>query len=261
MNFDDNLIDQIAPDVLRTLDNKRFFHLLDDQMCPEDATVARVLCQGTLATSAATLITCEFDHEAIEDILAVLQARGGFCDCEVLYNIAEESRLKSEYWKAVAAKRRPLHGHAGHHQRSVRIWISIEKDQVGYPESQDWEDLWGQSANEGQFVIDSVPFFAKGIARGDKVVVALSEDGFLAVTAVAERAGHSTFRVLLPDDLASSVVEVVGNLQRIGAIVEVTLERLLAIDAKPEHESTIWNYLREGTQKGLWELQVGYSPD
>ena len=28
--------------------------------------------------------------------------QGGFCDCEVLYNVLDESRLKAEYWTARA---------------------------------------------------------------------------------------------------------------------------------------------------------------
>jgi hypothetical protein len=30
---------------------------------------------------------------------------GGCCDCEILYNVAGESRLKSRYWKAEAGHR------------------------------------------------------------------------------------------------------------------------------------------------------------
>jgi hypothetical protein len=40
------------------------------------------------------------NSEEIEDVLAVMRFSGGCCDCEILYNVAEESRLKSEYWKA-----------------------------------------------------------------------------------------------------------------------------------------------------------------
>jgi hypothetical protein len=263
----DNELDVIAPDVLKALENKRFFEMLDDQMCPKDATVARVLCQGTLAISTATLITCGFDREELGDIVSVLAAKGGFCDCEVLYNVAEESRLKSEYWRAVASKRRPLHEHGGQEYvlqpaaRLVRIWILIEKDEVGYPESQDWEDLWGQPTSGGRFVIDSVPFFAKGVARGDQVTAVVSEEGFLAVDKITQRGGHSAFRIWLAEDLIGSLHQVVNDLEGMGADVEVTLQRLLAIDADPEHECGIWDYLQEGTQRADWELQVGYSPD
>jgi hypothetical protein len=40
------------------------------------------------------------DTDAIEDVLAVLQSRGACCDCEVLYNVADESRMKAEKWKS-----------------------------------------------------------------------------------------------------------------------------------------------------------------
>ena len=37
--------------------------------------------------------------EEIADVLAVMRFKGGRCDCEILYNVGEESRLKAEYWK------------------------------------------------------------------------------------------------------------------------------------------------------------------
>jgi hypothetical protein len=77
MDSDNELIDGIAPDVLKVLQAKRFFDVLDDQMCPKDSTLAGVLCQGTLAISTTTLITCGFDQHEIADILEVLAARGG----------------------------------------------------------------------------------------------------------------------------------------------------------------------------------------
>jgi hypothetical protein len=44
-----------------------------------------------------------FRQEEIREILLVLASRGGCCDCEILFNVAEENRLKSEYWKARVA--------------------------------------------------------------------------------------------------------------------------------------------------------------
>lgn len=266
MNADNDFIDAIASDVLLALENKRFFQFLDDQMCPSDPRSPRVLCQGTLATSITTLTSCGFDEQDIADVLAVLAARGGFCDCEVLYNVAGESRLRSEYWKAVASKRRPLHEHGGARARPlvavnlVRLWILLEKDEVGYPASQDWEDLWAAPTSDGQFVIDSVPFFAKGIARRDQVTAVQSEEGLLAVNEVRQRSGHSTFRIWLAEDAVTSLDEAVADLERAGGGVEVALHRLLAIDADAEHEAEIWDYLQGGMQRSRWEVQVGHSP-
>jgi hypothetical protein len=267
MDADDQLVETIAPDVLNAIENRGFYTRLDDQMCPGDPRRPRVLCDGSLALTTATLESCGFGQEDIADVLAVLAARGGFCDCEVLYNVAEESRLKSEYWKAAASKRKPLHGHRTQESctqraaRFVRLWILIEKDDVGYPESQDWEDLWGEPTSEGGFMIESTPFFAKGIAKRDSVTAVLSDEGFLAVEQIAGRGGHSTFRIWLSDVAAAHADRVVNDLKSLGASVEVALERLLAIDTDPEHESAVWDHLQEGMKEGAWELQVGYSPE
>jgi len=36
--------------------------------------------------------------EDVRDVLDVLRSQGACCDCEVLYNVAENSRLKARYW-------------------------------------------------------------------------------------------------------------------------------------------------------------------
>jgi hypothetical protein len=55
-----------------------------------------------------------FDADDLKDMFAVLRAQGACCDCEVLYNVAESSRLKAEYWKRQAhdAEAKPKHGEA-----------------------------------------------------------------------------------------------------------------------------------------------------
>ena len=47
------------------------------------------------------------------DVFHVLMARGGYCDCEILYNAVEVSRLKAEYWRARAAQIEPYDPHVG----------------------------------------------------------------------------------------------------------------------------------------------------
>jgi hypothetical protein len=106
MDRDDNLINEITSDVLRALAGRRFFELLDDRMCPADEERLRLPCAGTYAISTAVLVGTGFDQEEISDILQVLESKGGCCDCEILYNVAEESRLKAEYWKARAGEDR-----------------------------------------------------------------------------------------------------------------------------------------------------------
>jgi hypothetical protein len=103
MDLDNELIDSIAPKVLKVLASKRFFEALDDQLCPADPAQPRSACEGTYVISTRILSLYGFGPEDIADITQVLAARGACCDCEILFNVAEESRLKSQYWKTRAA--------------------------------------------------------------------------------------------------------------------------------------------------------------
>ena len=102
--LDDESIDVITPYVLEALRNKNFFERLDDQLSPVDVSVPAKTCAHTYDISTTTLAECGFDTAEIEDIKQVMLKNGGCCDCEILYNVAEDSRLKSQYWKTRAAE-------------------------------------------------------------------------------------------------------------------------------------------------------------
>jgi hypothetical protein len=112
MEPDNDLINSIAPNVLKVLASKRFFEALDDRLCPADPAQPRSSCEGTYATSTEILSLYGFDPEEIAEITQVLASKGGCCDCEILFNAAEESRLKSHYWKNRAAGLAPPDSHA-----------------------------------------------------------------------------------------------------------------------------------------------------
>jgi len=101
---DPELIADITPDVMRCLAVWKFFEELDDRLCPADQSAAREERGGTFAISEAILRALGRDAEEFSDIFDVLRAQGGFCDCEILYNVSQENRLKAEYWRAQAAK-------------------------------------------------------------------------------------------------------------------------------------------------------------
>src|ERR1700745_4067169 len=87
----------------------------------------------------------------------------------------------------------------------VEIWFRIEKDEDGYPRSKDWEQLlaWPVLESDRCFSIESIPFFVKGVARGDIVKVKVSENAevqegeFFEYESIVERGGHNTYRLLL----------------------------------------------------------------
>ena len=69
---------------------------------------------GTTKSLSAYWRRQVFDSDDLKDMFAVMRAEGACCDCEVLYNVAESSRLKAEYWKhqAHGTEAKPKHGEA-----------------------------------------------------------------------------------------------------------------------------------------------------
>ena len=102
-DYDEELLTDITPDVLRVLNNHSFFARLDDLFCPADGSSPAAVCHGNFQSSTALLVDLGFEAVPIADVHEVLHYLGGCCDCEVLYNVAEESRLKAKYWRARAS--------------------------------------------------------------------------------------------------------------------------------------------------------------
>ena len=110
---DEELIDSITPDVMRCLNASGFFERLDDKMCPESSDEQRSQCWGDFRISRPLLLSCGFKEEELFEVFHVLMRQSGFCDCEILYNVVEQNRLKAEYWIARADGRDPYDPHSG----------------------------------------------------------------------------------------------------------------------------------------------------
>src|SRR6266498_1361374 len=95
---DSDLISSITPDVMASLRRSRFFEELDNLLSPTDSLeLAPAQCGGNYELSENILRLTGYDSEAVTDIFAVFRSQGGCCDCEILYNVAETSRLKAKY--------------------------------------------------------------------------------------------------------------------------------------------------------------------
>ncbi len=96
---DEQYIAEISSAVLNVLRKRKFFQALDDILAPVSSKAES--CHGDFRHSKKVLkrigLTTSDDWS---DVSGVLQAHGGFCDCEVLYNVADQSRLASNYWKS-----------------------------------------------------------------------------------------------------------------------------------------------------------------
>jgi Protein of unknown function (DUF2695) len=100
----DEFIESIAPDVLRCLQRRNFFERLEGNVFPEGPG-----SRGTCDHSYRHLISLmeaeawpDKDHR--EDVFDVMRSKGGFCDCEIIYNVAPESQVREHYWKRRASE-------------------------------------------------------------------------------------------------------------------------------------------------------------
>ncbi|HYM00833.1 MAG TPA: DUF2695 domain-containing protein, partial [Blastocatellia bacterium] len=110
---DEDLIAEITPDVMDCLAGTSFFEGLDDAFCPVEPEAARAACYGDYRGSRAVLEAEGFaEEDELFDIFHVLMAKGGYCDCEILYNVAKGSRLAGEYWRARAEGLKPYDPHS-----------------------------------------------------------------------------------------------------------------------------------------------------
>jgi len=104
---DNDLISSIAPDVMKSLTRSGYFEKLDGLLGPENNSSPSESCDGTYKLSESILLSSGFDQDDLDDIFSVLQSKGGYCDCEVLYNVVETSRLKAKYWRSLAIGETP----------------------------------------------------------------------------------------------------------------------------------------------------------
>jgi hypothetical protein len=108
---DDEPIADITPAVMKCLIRSGFFGELDDVLCPEAQETKRAACWGDYRNAKSVLLQCGFKEEEFFEVFHVLMELGGYCDCEILYNAVETSRLKAEYWMGRAKDQEPYNPH------------------------------------------------------------------------------------------------------------------------------------------------------
>ncbi|MDN3659026.1 DUF2695 domain-containing protein [Ferruginibacter paludis] len=93
---DDEMLEEITESVLGVLQHKvDFVSILDRLFMKEDTA-----CCGDFSHSKKILKQLDFPAEAQFDIFHVLMKKGGYCDCEILFNVFRESEYAQKYWSS-----------------------------------------------------------------------------------------------------------------------------------------------------------------
>jgi hypothetical protein len=98
----DEFIESITEDVLRVLSSQGFFCKIEGRVWP-DGPDGRKVCDGSFANAVDIATADGHSLEDQDDIFHVMRSRGGFCDCEIVLNVAPESAVRERYWKKKAA--------------------------------------------------------------------------------------------------------------------------------------------------------------
>ena len=141
-------------------------------------------------------------------------------------------------------------------ESQVKLIIPLEKDAEDYPPV-DYEEIWSTPSGEGLFRIENIPFFARGLARGDIVSAVAEQDQdqqVLRIQEVVEVSGHSTIRLLIKHE--ESVPAIVEKFERQGCESEITFGNLVALDVPPSVSlEEILEKLEMGFAQAEWEYE------
>lgn len=133
----------------------------------------------------------------------------------------------------------------------AKIEFKLEQDEDGYPPAK-YETVWA-SENNGHYIIENVPFFARGVSYGD-VVSAKMVDGFLSFQEVIRRSGHSTVRIGVYN--LEEIDSICKELNALGCDIEKShLPSLFSVDIPPDANIPA---IREYLEKGAEDEQFGY---
>ncbi|HEX8699117.1 MAG TPA: DUF4265 domain-containing protein [Myxococcaceae bacterium] len=137
-------------------------------------------------------------------------------------------------------------------ERQIKLIVPLEKEADDYPPV-DYEELWSTPSGEGLFRIENIPFFARGLSRGDIVSAVADEEG-LRVQEVVHISGHSTIRLLIKREEA--VPTVIEKFERQGCDSETTFGKLVALDVPPTVPlEDLLEKLEMGFAQSEWEYE------
>jgi len=95
MYSDEAAVADITEPIMTILNKTSFFATLDEAFTRAENPA---VCCGDFGVAKSILPTKGFFEAEYFDVFSVLMAQGGYCDCEILYNVAHGSEFARRYW-------------------------------------------------------------------------------------------------------------------------------------------------------------------
>jgi hypothetical protein len=134
-----------------------------------------------------------------------------------------------------------------------KIFFSVEQHEEGYPPVTT-ESVWAEETEDGNFVIDNIPFFATAATLGDIVNVDTVE-GQLYYKSTVKESDNSLLRVILFEQRDPSVLR--SHLAKLGCATEGGPSPSLIAVNVPGTVSLqlVITVLKEGFDNGYWDYE------
>lgn len=131
--------------------------------------------------------------------------------------------------------------------------VKVLFDVKGDDGSVEIESMWALPVERG-YKIDSIPFYAMGVACNDTVSAERDAGGMLRATGVVVASGHSTVRLWFEKE--TDVARVRNELRAMGCPSELDLSRLVAVDVPPTTPyDRVRTYLDRQEAAGVFEYE------
>lgn len=123
------------------------------------------------------------------------------------------------------------------------------------------ESLWAIDQGDGTVQLDNIPWFIRGIARGDVVVTEPDEEGVRWAGEVVRRSENCTIRLIVFRDGGSGAARqsVINAFQQLGVDGE-GIERfgMVALDVPPTADlAKVQRLLNHGAAEEWWDMEEG----
>jgi len=136
-----------------------------------------------------------------------------------------------------------------------KIIFRLERDEDGYPPL-DYERLWATPLSNGNYLIDSIPFFVMGISDGDEVSVN-REGNNLVFEKLLKPSGASTFRLVPANPEMSAKVR--ADIEALGCSSEYNQHvGLIAVEVPASRSiQPFLDYIVEKREEGVLDVEEG----
>ncbi|MEU7856185.1 DUF4265 domain-containing protein [Nonomuraea sp. NPDC049141] len=141
----------------------------------------------------------------------------------------------------------------------VRVVFDLEPED-GWPPART-ERLWAVRVGNDRVRLGNTPFFARGFALGDVVVVAPDEDGVLWVKQAVEYSGNCTIRIIPAEgghqvEVRQAVLDAFAPFGIEGEGIEQF--GLVALNVPSAAEiSAVKRFVIQGAEEGRWHYEEG----